>query len=404
LFDFQVRDQSEDSRSSILRLGERRFRTPYYCLIHTDMKRLIHGSNLIHQQIPRINLHEIVKDFSDQEKLDRLLSNIQLRDHLKRIIIKDTKSRTQNIFQLRFPNNIRLSGHQLKALVEIQAETEKLSVITLPDPVIRDASQLWENAMETGLREANKICETGLSYVVMPIVSLDQPITYVESKINWLINQDVQAIGLRATGQFSPRFRKATEILANSEQDIWTHLFDLKKTYLDVSQVHLVPLIGIDTISTKKIYSASMYHILRGSTSSIDNGDFATPVGIPLPEAQQQIRLRPRRPPRDLFEGRALGFLSEQERLETFGHELNCPCGICRRARSMTSLVEMLSQMQRKSLLQIHETVSFSMELNQIQTAIHNNDLSDYYISKTLINEKIDQLSNKYHFLRNLQE
>ena len=71
MFDFEVRDVSDDSRSSILRLGQRRFRTPYCCLIHTDMKRLIHGSNLIHQQTPRINLHEIIRDFNKQKEIDR---------------------------------------------------------------------------------------------------------------------------------------------------------------------------------------------------------------------------------------------------------------------------------------------------------------------------------------------
>ena len=277
-------------------------------------------------------------------------------------------------------------------LIRIQVNSEKLSVITIPDPILRDTGRLWSEGLNKAFDLASDACEMGISYGVMPTVSLDQPIAYVEKKINWLLGKNIQSISLRATGQFSPRLRKATEILNRIEEPIWIHLYDIKKKYLEVSQVHLAPLTSIDTITPKKFHAATIYHIMKSAKIDKKSSDFATPVGVPL-----EAKMKPKKKiKRDLFEGRALGYLSEKERIKSFGHELLCNCALCQKTKSIDELEKFLSKLERKALLQIHETVSFSDELDQIRKAIHDNELVNYYKNKKLVIENRKELSKKF--------
>jgi hypothetical protein len=397
VFDIEVIDRLDEVRVTRFRLGRKQFNTPYCGIIHTDMKKLIRGAGLINQRPPNVNLHEIVIDYGNQQSINTLFQNPQKINDLKRRIIRDTRSDIENLLQFRIKKGVVLSGHQLTELIRIQAETERLSVISIPEPIVGIFDNSWKNSMQPPLDKAIEACDIGLANIYIPIISLDQPISIVNGKIHWLIQKHVPAIGFRAVGTFARRLQRAIDILNQNEESIWVHLFDLQKKYLDISQVHLVPLLGVDTISVKKAFS-------RGGPpqTPIDITDFLTPEDIPLDAEEQSIEtLRAPAIPRDLFEERALGFLSESQRIESFGHELTCSCPICHRARSIEVLQEMFSQLDRKALLQVHECVGFNNELNLIQQAIHNNDLNEYYEAKTLINEKREQISDRYPHLKN---
>jgi len=393
MFDISIKDRCDDSRSCKLKIGLRRFNTPSYGLIHTDMKRLIKGSNLIGNPIPSVNFHEIVIDLIDNDIN-------KYKDTYKKRIENNYNSNFINICQFRFSSDISLSPSQLEELLKIQINSEKLSVITIPDAILREAGKPWSDALNPSLELAKEAYETGISYVSMPTVSLEQPIEYVEKKINWLLAKNIQSICLRATGQFSPRLRKAAEILKQNEEPIWTHLYDLKKKYLEVSQVHLAPLANVDTITAKKYHSATMFHILKSVEADKKSSDFPTPVGVPLEVKTKGSR---KKVVRDLFEGKALGYLTDKERIKSFGHELTCNCAICQKTKSIDELEKFLSGLNRKALLQIHETVSFSDELGQISKAIHDNELVNYYKNKKLIIENRKELMKKFPYLERMR-
>lgn len=211
-----------------------------------------------------------------------------------------------------------------------------------------------------------------------------------------MLTHNIQSICLRATGQFSPRLRKAAEILKQNEEPIWTHLYDLKKKYLEVSQIHLAPLANIDTITAKKDYSASMLHISKNVEADDKSSDFPTPIGVPLGVKTKGPK---KKVIRDLFEGKALGYLTEKERIKSYGHNLTCNCVICQRTKSIEELEKFLSGLDRKALLQIHETVSFSDELGQISKAIHDNELVNYYKNKKLVLENQKELMKKFPYI-----
>lgn len=389
MFDISIKDKCDDSRTCKLKIGLRRFNTPSYGLIHTDMKKLIRGSNLLGNPSPSVNFHEIVIDLIDNDIN-------KYKDTYKKRIERNYKSDLINICQFRFSSDISLSSSQLEELVKIQINSEKLSVITIPDAILREAGNPWSDAIDTSLELAKEAYETGISYVVMPTVSLEQPIEYVEKKINWLLAKDIQSICLRATGQFSPRLRKAAEILKQNEEPIWTHLYDLKKKYLEVSQVHLAPLANIDTITAKKYHPATMFHIAKSGKVYEKSSDFPTPVGVPLVVKTKGTK---KKVVRDVFEGKALGYLTDKERIKSYGHELTCNCAICQKTKYIDELEKFLSGLDRKALLQIHETVSFSDELGQISKAIHDNELVNYYKNKKLVIENRTELTKKFPYL-----
>lgn len=392
MFNIAIKDECDNSRSGELRVGFKRFKTPSYGLIHTDMKRLIKGSNLLNNPIPSVNFHEIVIDLNDSDVN-------KYSDIFKKRIKKNYRPDLINICQFRFKNKINLSPSQLQELIRIQVDSEKLSVITIPDPILRETGKVWSNGVKKAIEFAKDACETGIAYVFMPTISLEQPIKYVEKKINWLLDKDICSICLRATGQFSPRLRRATEIISKKEVPIWTHLYDIKKKYLEVSQVHLAPLATIDTITPKKFHPATMYHTMKSIEKDKRSSDFATPIGVPLKVKKKKSKEK-KEPVRDIFESKALGYLTHEERIKSYGHKLTCNCPICQKAKSIDILEGLLSSSDRKSLLQIHETVSFSYELSQMRRAIHDNELVNYYKNKQLVIDNRKKLSKKFPYLK----
>lgn len=386
MFSFNIKEKSDQSRTGILKLGLKDFKTPFYGLIHTDTKRLIHGSNLIKTDLPPINFNEIVIDHKgDIKKTSQIFSSR---------INNNYKSGVPNICQFRSSKNTYISKDELQEIVRIQSDSEKLSVITLPDPQINNFDNSWEKSMDYALKLATESYETGLTFATMPTISLDQRIELIEKKIQWLIKKDVKAVGLRATGQFSPRLLKATSIIKEKKESIWIHLFDIKKKYLELSQVHLVPLLTVDTITTKKGYPRTGYQRTLKYVQDEHSSDFPIPLGIPL-EPDEPI-LKKKEEYRDVFEGKALGFLTKNERIQELGHELTCNCPICSKTRSIEELEGLLSRMDRKSLIQIHETVSYNDEFDKIKKAIHDNDLLKYYNKKILFKKNKNQISKKF--------
>lgn len=392
-FEFEINEIEGKIRVGQLRLGYKELTTPYWSIIQTERKRLIRGLNLIDYSIPSINMLEIIFDYKEQDEIRKLLSDNQLIEDLKNKIQRESRRDSENIFQFRSSSNIKLKSSDLNKLIKIQADSECLSVITIPDPIVGESGIIWESIMDSALKNAKNYVDTENAYIFMPIVSLNQPKKVVKRKIYWLIRKKVRAIGLRAVGTFIPRLQLATDIINKSKNDLWVHLFDLNKKYLQISQMHLAPLAGIDTISIKKGYARR-----RFPQKTIDTGDFPEPEGIPLDAdiEAEDISESPGQP-KDLFEGRALGFLSESEQISNFGHELNCSCPICRRAHySADELIALLSQQDRKSLLQVHEYFAFPNELNSIQRAVHNNNIEDYFDSKTLINLNKKKIFQRY--------
>lgn len=386
MFNFNINEKSDQSRTGTLKLGLTEFKTPCYGLIHTDTKRLISGSNLLETDLPEFNFNEVVIDHKNDI--------ISSRERYKSRIINNSKSGVPNICQFRSSKDIILSKDDLQEIVKIQSESEKISVLTIPDPYVNNFDNSWEKSMNSALDLANESYESGIIYTIMPTISLNQKTKLIEKKIQWLTKKDVEAIGLRATGQFSPRLLSATNLIKNKKQSIWIHVFDIKKKYLDLSQVHLLPLLNIDTITTKKGYPRTGYQRTLAYIQDDRSSDFPTPLGIPLQPEQPIIKKRGEY--RDIFEGKALGFLTRNERIKTIGHELTCKCPICLKTRSIEELEGLLSRMDRKSLIQIHETVSYNSEFDKIKKAIHDNDLLKYYNNKILVKRNKDQISIKF--------
>jgi hypothetical protein len=388
---------NEDVRISNLKLGQKNIQTPYWILNHTQRKTLIRGLNLISNSIPKIKMNEIVIDFKNQEDIDKILANQRKSDELKSKIIRNSRRESENIFQYRFKDNMKFSQNKLSKLLKIQAETEHLAVLTIPDPIIGKSGLIWEGIMTPIISEASAYIETGNVMTYMPMISLNQPIKVVKRKVQWLLMKKIEAIGFRATGSFHKRLETAMNIIKRRNSNVWVHLFDLAKKYSQISQLHLVPLVGVDTISLKKGYSRKSF-----SQPSTDTGDFPTPEGISLEIDEVNID-QPQTPsqPQDLFEGRALGFFTGNEQIKNYGHQLNCRCPICQRAHfSAEELIKLLSQQDRRALLHVHENIAFPNELNQIKIATNNNEIESYYKSKSLINLNRERISQRYPFFQ----
>jgi len=392
-FEFEINEIEGKTRVGQLHLGHKEITTPHWSIIQTERKRLIRGLNLIDYSIPSIDMLEIIFDYKSSDEIRDLLSNNHLKNDLKNKIQRESRKDSENIFQLRTSSDIKFKSSELNELIKIQAESECLSVITIPDPIVGESGIIWESFMDSALSNSQNYIDTGNCYISMPVISLNQPKKVVKRKIYWLIRKKVRAIGLRAVGAFAPRLQLATDIINKSRNNIWVHLFDINKKYLQISQIHLTPLAGIDSISIKKGYARR-----RFPQRTTDTGVFPEPEGIPIDaDIEVEDLSEPSTLPKDIFEGRALGFLSETEQISNFGHELNCRCPICREAHySADELIALLSQQDRKSLLQVHEFFAFPNELNIIQRAIHNNNIEEYYNSKTLINLNRNKIFHRY--------
>ncbi len=395
-FSFNLESTLGISREGHLRIGTANVSTPHWVMLNTERQSLARGINLLNNTQPNIEFNEIVIDYQNQADINAVLNNPHLTQNLESKIRNKSRNNTENIFQLRVPSDVQFSRDQLTNLIQLQVQVGRLSVITIPDPAIGHAGLFWENQiMPRALELAQEFVNTGRVNTYIPSVSLNQRQEVVERKITWLLNHHVPSIGLKAEGaRAHNRLNVATEIINKSRYPVWVHLFDVPKKLLrQVSQIHLAPLAGVDTISIRKGKSRG-----RPPQAPLTTPDFPTPEGIPLdagvggptPPAPSPIR-------RDLFEGRALGFLSGNEQIHNFGNELMCRCPVCREAHfSVEELLELLSQPDRANLLKVHEYNAFPRELNDIQVAIHNNNLENYYNSKSLINLHRTRIREKY--------
>lgn len=378
---------NEEIRVSKLRIERSEVQTPFWILNNVERKKLIKGLNLINNEIPTLPFNEIVKDIGTQDEMYSYLGNPKLYSKFQDNIASECRRNTNNMLQIRRKDNIPLSSTHLNQILELQASIDPLSVLIIPDPIIGKSGLMWEMIMAPILGSAKSFVDTSNFKTFMPMISLNQPIKVIKRKVHWLISKQTPSIGLRAHGSFNKRLIAALEIIKQRKPDTWVHLFDLSKKYYQISNLHLSPLYGVDTISLKKGYS-------RGFSQSRveDTGDFPTPEGISLTvEASEEI---PTYTPKDLFESRALGFFSEDEQNDYFGHRLNCRCPICSRAHfSLEELTQLLSQTERKALLQVHENTAFPMELNKLVKATIDNQTEEYYKEKTLINQNLEKLS-----------
>lgn len=389
-FNIDIKASIDNLRVSKIKLGRTEIQTPYCGFTHTELEKFKDGADFLKSQIPRKQIHEVIIDFGSDETFNNRLNNEKKKIHILRRMKYLSKDDQENICHFRLSPGIRISALQLCNIVAMQTHSKGFSVITLPDP-IREMSNNWIGSMDIALSEANDAIETGYGFTIMPTISLEQPNKIVEAKIEWLLEHGISAIGLRAHGTYFPqRLYKAINLLNQNEEPIWIHLYDLNKKFLNVSQVHLAPLAGVDTICTKKRYS----YVEKPRKD--DKGDFPTPEKVRIELTEKEMERKKRVSQQDLFESKALGFFSEEERPMKLGHELYCNCPLCQKTRGWDDFVNFLEQYDRKSLLQVHEYHGFSSELQMIQKSITENDLSSYYYTKSLIIEQRDKILERY--------
>ncbi|MCG3256407.1 MAG: hypothetical protein KAU62_09990 [Candidatus Heimdallarchaeota archaeon] len=389
-YNFEIEGDIDDFRIANIRLGRANFQTPYCGLIHTELERLEEGVKYLRTEEPTKEILEVIIDIKSQHELFEMVSNETKKEHILERMNILSKKNHENICHFRLKPGISLSALQLCQIVAMQVHTNAFSVISLPDP-LREISDKWKSIMKLGMLEAKDSIETGRGYVLMPTISLEQPNKYIESKVEWLLEQGIEAISFRAHGSnFPVRLNNATSVIKQSEEQIWIHLYDLKKKYLDLSQVHLVPLSSVDTVCVKK------GHGYFDQPLEEDKGDFAVPEGIPLESSSKARKRKQAEPQRDVFESQALGFLSEQERTDRIGHEIICRCPLCYKAQGWTDFVRSLGTFDRKALLQVHEHFSFYTEMQLLRQRIVDNDVSSYYNSKLLIQDNKNVIVKRF--------
>jgi hypothetical protein len=387
-YNFEILE-SDLIRHSRLRIGTHTVETPYWIMNNVDRKKLIKGLNLINYSQPEIDMNEIVIDFANQTEINSSLSNPTSIHHLDQRIHSEIKSTSENLVQFRLKDDIRLNADQLTAILNTQTRANCLSTFTIPDPMVGESGIMWEMIMTPIINRAKEFVETDQTKNFMPIISLNQAQSVINRKVQWLLHKQIPSIGFRAVGKFEKRLPLATTIINHSSNPVWIHLFDLSKKFAQLSQMHLIPLDLIDTISLKKGYRR-----VSPQNPAQNTGAFPTPVGIPLEVEGEEEPLQTVQ--HDLFDSRALGFFTDHEQTN-FSHNLNCHCPICSKAHfSADELVSLLSQMERKSLLQVHEAVAFPAEFEILKRSCHDNDIKNYYQSKIFINQYRDKLAERY--------
>jgi len=394
-FNFEVKNTIASLRQSTLKLGNVEIETPNYIMTHIETRRLTTGYNLVGSREPNPKLNELISDhIPDRLTAQRIFENSDEIEKLCNKLDNLTKSDRMNFVQFRLKTGNEISKYELCQIVRLQSDMNKFSIITIPDPTC-SYNNSWIDSMEAALYEAKVSQEVGTSELFMPTVSLAQPLLDVEKKISWLIDKQVPSIGLRAHGPHFPEtLHKSTNLITQSDNPIWIHLFDLSKKYKNVSQLHLAPLTSVDTISLKKKHGYS------SSKKNIMDGLLPTPENISLEptarEIEEQKVRKIKRSQRFLFEQLALGYISINERTKWIGHELSCTCPICKKTKDIDTFRIYLSTHDRSALLQVHEYTGFNQEMLAIRKNIRDNDISEYFRQKILVKRHRRKLSKRY--------
>ena len=386
-----------EPRTAELELETVTLETPVNIHTHSEVKNHQKGYNILPARRKDIKIQECILDLGSQDQVDREFGSkysYQLKERIKAL----SKPRMRNILHVRFnPKKVQLSPTQVLNLVKSQKADSQLSMITIPDP-IRDFNEDWKKSLTKSIEYAKHSIETGHKAAFMPSVYLEQPKNIIKAKVEWLVEQDIHALAFRGTGKdIHLKVTMAENIIRESEKSIWLHMFDVsKKIFLEISHSHLLPLLGIDTISTRKSFSFSSETKAKDDGSG---GDFATPTGIPF-KTQQTTKTTNQRLNRDIFEGEVLGFMNTDEIKHTFGDVLGCTCDLCKQMGSITNLDESLSSPNRSALVQVHETHSFLGEFRNIQQSIKDNEVTEYYKEKSMIDNNIIMLKEYYPVLK----
>ena len=385
---------NEDIRVSSLKIDGKEVQTPFWVLNNVERKKLVKGVGLFGAGVPQLPFNEVVRDVTQQDLLDYLSDPESLMEFKKKIR-RDCVGNTNNMIQLRITGKVNLSEQHLKQIISLQSDIDSVSILTIPDP-ITDAtvySERWESSMKSVMDTAQSLVDTADSGTFIPMISLDQRKKIVEKKVKWLVDRECLSIGFRAHGDFKRRLKSALEIIKLESPSTWVHLFDLGKKTSQISYLHLSPLFGVDTISLKKGYA----HVPSRPSGKVENADLPEPKE---PGLKRWVQKKPELP-KDVFENRALGFLSESERDESFGSELDCKCIVCTRANgSLYELTKLLSQVDRKAILQVHENTAFPIELNELTKATFDNQIRDYYMEKSLVAMNKERLAKDFSIFR----
>lgn len=389
-FNFENKSAIRTLRHSKLKIGNQTIETPHHIENHLEQNRLAKGFKLIEETKPKLLFNEIINDnLSERNLIDGIISDDDKTINICENIHKYIQKNQENFVHFRLSQKTELSRYELSKLVQMQVDIGLLSIITIPDPT-NSFNTNWEEGMKIAIREAKVGMETGRAKTIMPTISLEQPIELVEKKVNWLLNNNMPIICFRAHGKFPAKLHSATNLIVTQNENIWIHLFDLSKQFLYVSQLHLVPLVGVDTVSLRKPRG------FGSKASSKETGKFPTPEGVPLEVTPSEKEVKTRAKDKYLFERDALGYMSESERTKQYGHELSCDCPICNRTKDIDSFRELISRYDRKALLQIHEHVSFEQEMSLLKDSIRENEIYNYFGQKLFIRQKRKDLSKRY--------
>jgi hypothetical protein len=377
-----------------LDIGNKRMIGPIRSLPHNDFFHYKGGHELLGNKAPSLPFMELVRDFDKPHIADLDKSLVKNTEYDRALA---NRAKDAPVFSVpRVHPQIRISRSNLVKIVEYQANIERASVISVPDPGRRWYDNLWERTMEAGMVAAYILRPSREFEVVMPIISLDQPIEYVEKKVNWLIEKEINAIGFRVASNYGPRLIKAVDILRNHREeeirDIWIHLTNLSKQMKNLSQPHLSVLARVDTISTYK-FNPKIARILAARGKEPDKTDALWDVpNEPSKVSVNKSLAKPtnkkkRRPPKgDFLDRDLLAYLTDSQHISSINHGKECQCRLhqnCCKDENM--LKHYIGSDNRTKIIQVHDMHASNREFEAIQRAITESTLLDYFKGKSRV-------------------
>jgi len=378
--------------------------TPIRSLPHSEYSRYLEGYDIINSHPKDLPFIEIVRAF-EKTHLETL------HDNMNRHIQYDTRQAKKpniNIPVIVCPyidKGISLSRPDIFSLIKYQAKITPANVISVPDPGKAWFDKKWKEIMKFGLLTATQFNSSYEFEVVMPIVNLDQKIEFVTKKVNWLLEQDINAIGFKYASNFAPRLIRAIDIIRNHTEDeirnLWVHFTHVGKQMKSLSQPHLAVLAQIDTISTRRILPKSIRYLMYAEKTPLKKDAL---WGVPQEPSRDTVRRQlegfrgrsPRPPQGDLLERNLLAYLTDNEHIDAISSGSVCDCEFHQRCSDEKELKRYLGSNNRKSLLNIHDMDASTNEFLEIQRSIENDDLLNYFRSKERVLREKLEVSKRY--------
>ncbi len=345
-------------------------------------------------------IQEVVLEYGDAE-LNKLSNSNGYYRSQKTRIRRVTRPRLKRLTlaSVQLKNKTRaLTDHDIRILVDLQIDSNRLDLITVPDPNYTSPNlEPLKRALDTAHTRVKQLREDHGR--VVPFLDLYTEPPYLRERLEYL-SRIYPMIGIRYR-----RARPSRLVVRDVMQDkeVLVHASGVQKHYSNdmrvIPELHILPVDFFDSVCAFK---------KRGfptKTRRIEPGEVfeeSKPRKIDKDAWRLRATVKARKDPADsayYFDPTPLGYYTISDHKKEFGGMIGCSCPICQGKTRIEDFIDEYyyhkgSQniSKLKSHLAVHELFASFEEFTRSQTEIRKSSYVEYLQSKFAIAQNLENI------------